>query len=57
LNRNLVARENPDEIHPELAGNMRQYDMASANINIEHRVGQGLDDRALKLDYIVFSQV
>ena len=35
---------------------MRQNGMAVAYIHLEHRVGQGLNDRALELDNIVFCQ-
>ena len=56
LDRDLVAGKDPDKVHPELAGNMRQDDVAVADIHLEHRVGQGLNDRALEFNYIVFCQ-
>ena len=56
LNRDLVTGEDSDKVHPELSGDMRQDDVAVADINPERRVGQGFDDRALQLDYIVFCQ-
>ena len=56
LHRDFVAGKDPDKVHPELAGNMRQNDVAVANINLEHGVGQGLNDRALEFNYIVFCQ-
>jgi hypothetical protein len=31
--------------------------MAAADVHVEHRVGQGFYDRALKLDHIVFRQI
>ena len=40
LNRDLITGENPDKIHPELSGNMRQYCVSIANINLEHGIGQ-----------------
>jgi hypothetical protein len=56
LNRYLVTREDADKIHPELAGNVRQDDMAVADIDLEHGIGQGFNHSALKLNYIVFRQ-
>ena len=56
LDRDLVAGKDPDKVHPELAGNMGQDDMAVADIHLEHRVGQGFNDRALEFNYIVFCQ-
>ena len=56
LNRDLVARENSDEVHPELSGNMCENDMSVSDVHLEHRVGQGFDDRALEFNYIIFSQ-
>src|SRR5699024_12447281 len=57
LDGDLVSGQYPDEIHPQLAGYMGEDDVPSAYIHLEHRVGQGLDDRALELDHIVFCQV
>ena len=56
LNRDLVTGEDSDKVHPELSGDVRQDDVAVADINPERRVGQGFDDRALQFDYIVFCQ-
>ena len=56
LNRDLVAGKYPDKVHPELSGNMRQNDVAIADIHLEHGVGQGFNHRALEFDYIVFCQ-
>ena len=56
LNRDLVAGEDLDKVHPELAGNMSQDDMASADIHLEHGVGQGFYHRAFEFDHIVFCQ-
>ena len=33
---------------------MRQYDVAVADIHLEHGVGQGFNYRALEFDYVVF---
>ncbi len=56
LHRDPVAGKDPDKVHPELAGNMRQYDVAFADIHLEHGVGQGFDNGTFKFDYIVFCQ-
>ena len=56
LDRDLVAGKDTDKVHPELAGNMRQYDVAFADVHLEHGVGQGLDNGAFEFDYIVFCQ-
>ena len=56
LYRDLVAGKYPDKVHPELTGNVRQYDVAIADIHLEHGIGQGFYNRALEFDYIVFCQ-
>ena len=56
LNRDFVAGKYPNKVHPELTGNMRQNDVAVADIHLEHCVGQGFNHRALEFDYIVFCQ-
>ena len=56
LHRDLVAGKDPDKVHPEFAGNMRQNDVALADIHLKHGVGQGFDNGALEFDYIVFCQ-
>ena len=57
FHRYLIAGQDADVVHAQLAGDMRQDDVAVADINPERRVGQGFDDRALKLDHIVFRQI
>jgi hypothetical protein len=56
LYRDFVAGENADKVHPELSGNVREDDVSVSDIHLEHRVGQGLNHRALEFDYIVFCQ-
>ena len=56
LNRYLIAGQYLDIVHPEFSGDMSQNGMASANINLEHGVGQGFNYGALKLDHIIFCQ-
>ena len=53
----LVTGQNPDEIHSELSGNMRQNRVSISNVDLECGVGQGLDDHALNFDHIGFCQV
>src|SRR5579859_6813389 len=45
LHRNLVSRQNPDEILAHLAGNVRQHLMLVFQFHPEHRIRQRLDDR------------
>ena len=56
LHRDLIAGENPDEVHSELTGDMGKDGVSLADIYHKHRVGQGFDYRALEFDYIVFCQ-
>ena len=56
LNSNLIAGENSDKIHPEFAGYMCQDNMPVSDVYLKHRVGQGLYNRSLEFNYIVFSQ-
>jgi hypothetical protein len=56
LDRYLVTRQNTDEIHPELSGNMSQNDVVVSDIDPERRIGQCLDDGSLQLNHVAFSQ-
>ena len=56
LDRNLVAGQDLDKVHPELAGNMCQNGVSIANVNGEHRIRQRIDNDAVKIDYVVFCQ-
>ena len=56
LDRALITRENPDEIHPELSGNMRKYYVTVSYIDLEHCIRQRFDHRTLQLNNIIFSQ-
>ena len=56
LNRYLVAGQDSDKIHAELAGDVSQYGVPVADVHLEHGVGQGFDNCALEFNYIVFSQ-
>ena len=57
LNGHLIAGKDLDKVHPELAGNVCQDDVAVADVNGEHRIRQRISNDALKLDYVVFCQV
>ena len=50
----LVARKDADVVHPHLAADVRQHLVAVLEFHAEHRVRQGLDDRALEHDGVVF---
>ena len=56
LHRDLIAGEDPDEVHSELTGDMGKDRVTLADIDHKHGVGQGLDYRALEFDYVVFCQ-
>ena len=56
LNSDLIAGEYLNIVHPELAGNVSQDGMATADINLEHGIGQRFNNSALKFDHIIFCQ-
>lgn len=56
LNGHLVAGQNLDKVHPELAGNMRQNGVSIADIDTEHGIWQCIGYDALELDYVIFCQ-
>ena len=56
LNRDLVTRQDLDVMHTHLAGNMGQDLVPVLKLDLEHRVGQRLEDGTFKLDYVFFSQ-
>ena len=56
LHRDLVAGQNPDEIHPQFPGNMRQNHVTISNVNLERRVGQGFHHNTFHFDHIGFCQ-
>ena len=56
LNGHLVAGQDLNKVHPELAGNMRQNGVSTANIDREHGIRQCISYDALKFDYVVFCQ-
>jgi hypothetical protein len=52
LYRDLVSRQNLDEVHPHLAGYVRQDLMAIFHLDPEHGVGEGLQDRPLDFNRV-----
>ena len=56
LHRNLIAGQDLDKVHPELAGNLCQNGVSAADINGEHGIRQCIGNDALKFDYVVFCQ-
>ena len=57
LNSYLVTGQDFDEIHTELAGNVRQNDVSVADIDIEHSIRQCIGYDAFNFDYVVLCQV
>src|SRR6516165_3080566 len=54
LDLHAVARQDPDEVHPHLAADVREHLVAVLELHPEHRVGQRLDHRSLDLDRVFF---
>src|SRR6188472_3113449 len=46
----LVPRQDPDVVHPHLPGDVRQDLVAVVQLDAEHGVGEGLQDRAFQHD-------
>ena len=54
LNGDLVAGENADKVHAELAGDVRQNLVTTRDLNLERGVWQRLYDGTFQLNYVVF---
>lgn len=54
LHQNAVARQDLDEVHPNLAGDMGEHFMPALQFYAEHRIGQVFRDDALHLDRLLF---
>ena len=50
LHTHLVARQNSDVMHPHLARDRGEYLMAVLQLDLEHRIAQGLDDDSVLFD-------
>jgi len=56
LHDDPVTREDADVVHPDLARDGAEDGLSVLELNVEHGVGQGLDDLALKLDCVLLAQ-
>ena len=56
LNRDLVAGQDLNKVHPELAGNVCQNGMPIADIDAEHGIRQRINHDALEFDDVIFCQ-
>src|ERR671928_114062 len=52
LDPDAVPRQDADEVHPQLPGDVGQDTVPVVQLDREHRVGQRFDDRTLDLDRI-----
>ena len=52
----LVSRQYSDIVHSKLTGNMSGYDMPIRQLDLEGGVGQRLDYRTFKFNYIILWQ-
>ena len=57
LNSYLVTGQDLDIVHSELAGNVCQNRVSTADVDFEHCIWQCIGYDALKFDYVVFCQV
>src|SRR5678809_1108769 len=53
LDRHLVAREDPDVVHPHLSRDVPEHDMAVLELDAKRGVGEILENLALHLDDVV----
>src|SRR6266516_2030722 len=52
LHQDPISRQDPDVVHPHLAGDVGQHQMIVVQLHSEHGVRQRLDDRPLDLDRV-----
>src|SRR3954452_1873231 len=52
LDPDAVSRQDPDEVHPQLAADVSQDAVTIFQLDGEYRVGQRLDDRSFHFDRI-----
>lgn len=57
LHRDLVARENADVVHTNLAGDRAENGHTVLQLNAKHGVGQRLSDRTFKFDGVFLLHV
>src|SRR5439155_14098617 len=53
LHEHLGPRDHPNEVHPHLPRDVGQHVVAVLELDLEHRVGEGLTDHALHLDDVL----
>ena len=56
LHRDLVAWQDPDEIHSKFSGNVRQNRVSVSNVNLERRIGQSFYHNTFHFNHIGFCQ-
>ena len=56
LNGYFVTGQDPDVVHPKLAGNVCQNGVTVANVNGKHCIRQRINYDALDFDYVVLCQ-
>src|SRR5947207_2960639 len=54
LHLNPIAGQDPDVVHPHLAGDVREHLVSVLELDPEHGVGQRLHHRSLDQDRVVF---
>ena len=54
LDLDAIAREDPDVVHAHLAGDVREHLVPVLELDSEHGVGKGLDDRPFQYDCVFF---
>jgi len=56
FDQNPVARQDADEVHPDLSGNVRENAVPVRQLDAKHRVGQRFDDRSFNFDRLFFGR-
>jgi hypothetical protein len=56
LDSDSVAWQDPDEVHPQLAADVREDAVAILELDREHRVRQRLDDGSFDFDRVLLRQ-
>ena len=56
LNGYAVTGQNSDIVHTKLSRNMSRYDMLVGKLDLEGCIGQSLNDRTFKLNYVILWQ-
>src|SRR4051812_45388773 len=53
LHPNAIARQDADEVHPQLSADVREHAMLVLQFDGEHGVRERFDDRSLNLDRVL----